>query len=144
MGHSRRAIAFLCLSGVLLSGCGGDPLGRHAISGTVTLDGAPVENGTISFQPVDQGTTSSGTAFTGGTYSLSQENGLPVGKYLVTINAPKPGTGGTPSPDALPGDPLPPPQELIPPEWNVKSDQTIEVKEGGPFEFNFEIVTKRR
>jgi len=142
MGMSCRAVALLCVSGSLLSGCGGDSLGRHAISGNVTLDGAPVENGNIAFQPVDQGVTSSGTAFTGGKYALTDEQGLPAGKYLVTVSAPKPGTGGTVPEGAMPGDPVPPPQELIPPEWNVKSAQTIEVKESGPFEFNFEIVTK--
>jgi len=144
MARCGRARVWLCSSVLLLGGCGNDPLGRHPISGTVTLDGAPVENGSINFQPVDQGVTSSGTAFTGGKYSLSREQGLPVGKYLVTINAPKPGTGATPPEGAMPGEPLPPPEELIPPEWNVKSTQTIEVKEGGPFEFNFEITTKKK
>jgi len=123
-----------------LVGCGGDSLGRHAISGTVKLAAAPLENGMISFTPVDQGTTSSGGKITAGAYKLAADAGLPPGKYKVTINAPKPGTGGELPEGAMPGDPLPPAEEMVPSEWNVNSTQTIEVKEGGPFEFNFEIA----
>jgi hypothetical protein len=117
-------------------------LGRHAISGTVTFNGAPVDNGTINFQPMDQGPTSSGATFTGGKYELPEDKGLPAGRYLVSISAPKPGTGSTPPEGAMPGDPVTPPTELIPPEWNAKSEQTIEVKPEGPFEFNFDVVAK--
>jgi hypothetical protein len=141
MRHLCSLISFLSFA--VLSGCGGDSLGRHAISGTVSLNGAPVERGSISFMPMDQGVTSSGAAFTDGSYSIPEQDGLPVGKYRVTINAPKPGTGKAAAEGAMPGDPLPPAEELIPPEWNVKSNETIEVKEGGPFEFNFDIKTKK-
>src|SRR3954471_10783533 len=43
-----------------LGGCGGDPLGRHAISGTVTFNGAPLEKGNVSFTPTEKSATSSG------------------------------------------------------------------------------------
>lgn len=127
---------------IVLGGCGSDPLGRHAVSGSVTLDGAPVDNGNISFQPIEGGTTSAGGPVTAGKYSISAEGGLAVGKYRVSINAPKPGTGGQPVEGAMPGDELPLAEELIPPEWNLNSQQTIEVKSGGPYEFNFDIKTK--
>jgi hypothetical protein len=127
----------------LLCGCGeSDPLGRHAISGSVSLDGAPVEKGNISFHPTEKGVTSSGAVINAGKYSIAREKGLPVGEYRVTINAPKPGTGGQVAAEALPGDPVPPPQELIPPEWNVNSEQFIEVTDKGPFEFKFEVKSK--
>jgi hypothetical protein len=60
----------------------------------------------------------------------------------VTINAPVPGTGGTAQTSAPPGEPVPPPQEMIPPEWNEKSEQTVEVTDKGPNKFDFKIEKK--
>jgi hypothetical protein len=141
MIRRRLVLASVCFVCVL-SGCGSDPLGRHAISGSVTLDGAPVDNGSITFQPTEQATTSSGAMIKGGKYSIARDQGLPVGKYRVAISAPKPGTGGDVPPGEMPGE-TPPAVEMIPPEWNVNSNQTIEVKADGPFEFNFEVVSKK-
>jgi hypothetical protein len=144
MGRCRFAIIFSCLSLLaMICGCGeSDPLGRKAISGSVKLNGAPIENGNIGFQPTEQGTTSSGTVIAAGKYSIPREKGLPVGKYRVTINAPKPGTGTAAPKDVMPGDPLPVSQEMIPPEWNTNSDQFIEVKSSGPFVFDFDVKPK--
>ena len=138
-----KVISFsLCVIGSLC-GCGDrDPLGRKAISGTVEVDGKPVEQGSVSFEPV-QGTTSSGGPIVAGKFSIERSMGLPIGKYRVVINAPVPGTGGKVDPTALPGDPVAIPEELIPPEWNLKSDQFIEVKAEGPFEYHFDIKTKK-
>ena len=100
------------------------------------------QKGSIGFQPVDKSVTSGGDAITNGKYSIPRETGLPVGKYRVTINAPKPGTGGDVAAAALPGEAVPVPQELIPPEWNAKSEQFIEVTEKGPYVFNFDVKSK--
>jgi hypothetical protein len=140
-----RCAAILAASLPLLiaSGCGeSDPLGRKAISGTVSLNGAPVEKGNISFQPVDKSATSGGAVIEAGKYSIPRQTGLPVGKYRVTINAPKPGTGKETDKNAMPGEPLPPPQELIPPEWNVNSNEFIEVTDKGPYVYNFDVKPK--
>jgi hypothetical protein len=130
---------------LLLGGCGGDPLGRYAISGSVSVDGTPLAKGNISFQPTENQPTSSGAVVVGGRFSIPRDSGLVVGKYRVVVNAAVPGTEGKAVPaDAQPGDPPPPAQELIPPEWNVASQHTIEVKREGPFDFPFEIATKSR
>jgi len=127
----------------LLSGCGGNPLGRYAISGSVNVDGAPLEKGNISFQPTESQPTSSGAVVAGGKFSIPRDSGLVAGKYRVVVNAAVPGTAGKAIPaDAQPGDPPPPAKELIPPDWNVSSQHTIEVKREGPFVFPFEIGTK--
>ena len=144
MGVCRIALASLSLIGLgLLGGCGGNPLGRNPISGTVKVDGVPLEKGTISFQPLEDGQTSSGAVISGGNYAIPRDKGLPAGSYRVSINAAAPG-GSRPAlaADAVPGDGPPPPKEMIPPEWNESSTQTIEVKKGGPFIFPFEIATK--
>jgi hypothetical protein len=142
MSFCRAALWLACLT--LLGGicgCGeSDPLGRHAISGSVNVNGAPLENGNIGFQPADTGATSSGAVIAAGKYSIPRQKGLAAGKYRVTVNAPVPGTGGTAP--AMPGDAVPPPQELIADEWNTKSEQFIEVKDAGPFVFDFNVKAK--
>ncbi len=127
----------------ILSGCGGgDSLGRQAISGAVKLNGTPVQQGSISFEPAAQGTTSSGALIKDGKYSIPRDQGLPVGKYRVVINATAPGSGeGLPA-DGLPGDPIPEAEELIPPDWNVESANFIEVKQETGV-FNFDVTTKK-
>jgi hypothetical protein len=140
----RRGLFALLLMATCgwLWGCSRDPLGRHAISGSVTLDGAPLEKGNISFQPTDQQPTASGAVVERGKFSIPRAKGLAAGKYRVVVNASAVAVGGkVPTADAMPGDPPPPPLERIPPSWNVASRQTIEVKREGPFEFPFDIST---
>ena len=128
-----------------LAGCGAkDPLGRKAISGSVTLNGSPVAQGNIMFEPVGTAAvTSSGSVITAGKFAIEQEFGLPPGKFVVRINVPKPGTGGTFDANTLPGVMLEPPEEMAPPDWNTNSKQSIEVKPDGPFEYNFDIKAKK-
>jgi hypothetical protein len=128
---------------VLFSGCGGGAAGLYGISGTVKVDGAPLEKGNISFEATESQPTSSGAVISGGNFTIPREHGLPEGKYRVVVNAPTPGTGGGKvAADTPPGEGPPPPKELIPPDWNESSSHTIEVKKGGPFTFSFEIATK--
>jgi hypothetical protein len=134
------ASAFWALTFVI--GCSGDPLGKHAISGSIKVDGVPLESGDVAFQPMDGQATSSGAVVKAGRYTLPRDSGLVVGKYRVAVHAGVPGTGGQPAADALPGDIPPPPKELIPKEWNVASEHSVEVKKGGPFVFDFDIATK--
>ena len=128
---------------VVLGGCSDDPLGRRAISGTVKVDGTALANGDISFQPVEGQATSAGDRITEGKFSVPRDKGLAPGKYRVEVHAPTPGTGAQIDESALPGDIPAPPKELIPPEWNTASTQTIDVRKQGPFVFDFDIPTKK-
>ena len=128
---------------LLGSGCGADPLGRQPIRGTVSFNGAPLENGTINFSPVDSAKTATGGPIEAGQFAFDSEQGLAAGMYRVTINASKPGTGQVANENTLPGDPLPVPEELIPPEWNTDSNEIIEVEDTGLQEFNFDIKSPR-
>jgi len=70
-------------------GCSDDGLGkRYAVSGTVTYKEKPVEQGTITFEPVDdKGRIAAGT-ITNGRYSLTTlqaDDGALPGKYRVTV-----------------------------------------------------------
>lgn len=125
-------------------GCGSDDgLGRRAVSGSVTLDGSPLEDGSIAFQPVEKSKTPSGALISKGKYSIAREQGLPPGKYRVEINAIKPGTGMTLPEGKFPGEEVGiPQQEMIPASWNSKSKQFIEISESGSTEFKHEISSK--
>ncbi len=133
--------AWAILAGAV--GCGpANPLGRIAISGKVTLDGQPLDKGAIELHPIEGG-VQSGDLISGGSYSMSVQQGPTAGKYRVVIYD----TYETPPlpPGHMPGDDIPPaPKPKVPPAWNSKSKQTIEVKKEGPFKFDFAIETKRK
>src|SRR5437868_15173667 len=70
----------------LIAGCGpANPLGRKALSGTVTLDGKPLERGAIEFHPLEEGGVQSGALISGGHYSIPAHQGATPGKYRVAI-----------------------------------------------------------
>src|SRR5262245_56431833 len=106
-----------------VSGCGsGDELPRQEVTGTVTLNGKPLESGSIQFQPEEaagQGVAVSGGALiSNGQYRIKRAEGLTPGSYKVLIFS----HGDTPVDEAAPpGEPLPAgrrvPAELIPPEY---------------------------
>jgi hypothetical protein len=128
----------------LLAGCGAEnPLGRKALTGNVTLDGAPLEQGNIEFHPLSEGGTQSGGAISGGSYSIPAHQGATPGEYRVSIIDFVP-TPPLP-PGHMPGDDLPPsPKPKVPPAWNSKSQKKIEVTKDGPFNFDFAIETKAK
>lgn len=65
----RFAVALLCLGqAALLPGCGG-PKTTTTVGGTIALDGLPLDNGAISFYPVD-----------GGVVTAAQSAGATIGK----------------------------------------------------------------
>ena len=128
----------------LLLGCGPEnPLGRKAVSGKVTLDGAPLGQGNIELHPMFQGGVQSGGVITNGSYAIPAHEGVIPGKYRVSIIDFVP-TPPLP-PGHMPGDVLPPsPPPKVPAEWNGKSQKTIEVTKEGPFTFDFDIETKKK
>jgi len=73
-------------SAVLSSGCGRGN-NRQSLEGVVTMDGKPLAEATISFQPAPGNTGgSSGAATDGeGRFSIPHDKGLVPGKYIVTI-----------------------------------------------------------
>lgn len=87
-----RRFAALAVAGCLLvlSGCGGTESEAATASGTITLDGQPVEAGVITFVPVEG--TQSGIARIGqaGKWNAKvskSKMGLPPGRYKVTIES---------------------------------------------------------
>lgn len=81
----------------IVAGCGrGVPVdgfkgARGQVSGTITLDGEPLQKGCqVIFMADKGGYTASGVVQNNGLYSLSYRggNGLPTGGYLVQLTAP--------------------------------------------------------
>jgi hypothetical protein len=90
-----RLFALPCSMGVLalisLVGCGGNPAGYPAtapVTGTVTLDGVPLEGASITFSPA-RGRSSSGTTDAEGKYELNYTGaiqGAMLGTHRVMIS----------------------------------------------------------
>lgn len=120
----RRTIApVLCFAFVLsLVGCeGSDSLGRRALTGQVTLDGAPIKQGSIRFESeAGAGAVlATGAPIVDGAYALPREGGLADGKYKVFVTASEPDTR---SADEIMNNPGPPAKELVPAKYNVNSE----------------------
>ena len=130
-----------CLA--LSAGCGpGNPLGREALSGTVTLDGQPLASGNIEFTPLAPGGVSSGETISGGRYEIEAVRGLPPGEYRVRIYSSEKSTAPpTPEEAALPALHRPG-VERIAPRFNTASQLKAEVTGAGPNRFDFQVSSK--
>jgi hypothetical protein len=124
-------------------GCSGsDGLNRKAITGKVTVDGAPIPNGAIGFEPIGGSGIGSGAPIVKGEYRIETKDGLPPGKYRVTLQGDD-GTKFGVSEGKMPGDEeMPAIKQLVPPDWNKGGEHNIEVKDSGPYEFNFDVKSK--
>jgi hypothetical protein len=123
----RRWFLFLTL---LAFGCGG---GDAAVQGTVTLDGAPVESGFVSFIPADKAPAgpTGRASIVKGHYTIPSSGQLKPGLYRVEVQAPRK-TGkkiaaGSPAP---PGTMVDEEVEAVPEKYNKKSTLQKEVKAG--------------
>ena len=92
---------------VIAIGCG--PKSESTVSGNVTVDGTPLDHGTIMFVPVSGGKGMGATAQIqgDGSYSIriGSLKGLPAGSYKVKVSARAPSIpsrgGGPPAPGKL-------------------------------------------
>ena len=95
---------------VCLSGCGGT-YDAH-VTGTVTLNSAPLSLGTIKFTPQQSGPSGYGLIQSDGSYEVmtGRESGLPSGDYVVTVVANEPSrANANPSMPPSPGKAITPP-----------------------------------
>jgi hypothetical protein len=122
----------------VLAGCGaaedgGEPA-RQTVSGTVTFDGKPLDEGRIRFQ---NGKASAEGAITDGSYTIPESEGPLPGSYTVYI------VSGHEAPGLkdgeLPGVPQPAPPEKIPPQYNSMSTLTAQVEADGDSAIDFDL-----
>lgn len=137
----RRAsvLGLLTLLAAAPAGCSDRYGGRQAVRGEVTLQGQPLKEGVIAFEPLDGQDTQSGAPVVNGAYAVPRESGLKPGKYLVKLTS---GDGKTPH-DEEAGGPGGSANivsfDLIPDDWNVRSTQKVEVKKDGENKFDFHV-----
>jgi hypothetical protein len=90
----RRCLALGAIAAALMLaglGCGSGATKLYKVSGKVTLDGKPVSEATVEFEPLDPAggqKPASGRTGSDGTFSLSTNtsgDGAVAGKYKVTI-----------------------------------------------------------
>ena len=139
IAYWHRASLALMVGASLLSvgGCGVDnPLGRLAVSGSVTLDGEALESGTVQFSPRDPAGVGTGAPIEAGRYTIAIEHGLPPGDYDVRITSPD--TAAAP---AGPPGPLGPPavEDRIPPRYNTETELSITVAPDSDGVFDFPL-----
>jgi hypothetical protein len=133
----RQAVALPTLAVLVLIGCG-PRSDRLAVSGNVSLDGAPLDSGSIRFSSVGgEKLVSSGAVIKEGAYHVPQEKGLLAGTYHVEITSPD--TKAPPIKDTASGMLAAP--ERIPASYNVDSKRSIEVTSDGDNAFDFNIST---
>ena len=148
----RLSHLMLCALIVVASGCGGGGPKYAPVSGVVTLDGKPFNDGVVVFLPKatsenpNPGRSSAGETDAQGHFVLKTDdlkNGAVIGKHLVKISTRgpvmqfDPATG---SPDSAPPNVK---RDLIPAEWNTMSEKEFEVPPGGTDKANFDIVRKK-
>ena len=124
----------------VVSGCGGPPPGPDlgTVTGTVTLDGKPLADASITFTPAN-GRPSVGTTDASGKYTLSytiQKPGAMLGKHKVTITTQKPASGGEGDEPAVRGR-----EELLPAKYHAESELTADVQ-AGPNTIDFALESK--
>lgn len=131
-----RLLNGLSLSALIIcltAGCGGggNP-DLHGVKGTVTLDGQPLETGTVAFDP-EMGTTgpNSGGEIINGSYEIPAASGLKLGSYEVTIRSFRKTGRQIPA-----GEPAPPDAmvdevaQFIPKKYNAPTTLRAEIKAG--------------
>jgi hypothetical protein len=154
LGH-RKLVSALMLPQLALAtavlvaaGCGasGGHGSRAPISGSVTVDGQPLERGYLVFEPKGGQATQSGGIISAGRFSVPAEKGADPGAYSVAIFA----EAKRPTTTAEPGTPEYEQaivadkggQLVIPEKYNVKTELTAEVKSGAENTFVFDVSTK--
>lgn len=108
---------------VLGGGCGGD--GRVKVGGTVTLNGVPIENGTINFRSFDGGRPTAGSWIKGGRYRVS----LAPGKMRVEIQGYRQVGQEHAVANDLSSPIVPKLDPIVPARYNTQTTLEIDVKE---------------
>jgi hypothetical protein len=131
----RWTIGLACL---LALGCGSRKFAP--VSGKVTLNGKPLPNATVAFNPIpregssEAGPSSIGTTNDKGEFTLRVDLhrwGAVVGKHRVAISAMSRKNGDGDARGAV--------VNTVPGRYNAKSKLTFEVPSGGTDQANFEL-----
>src|SRR5262245_29416768 len=127
----RLSVVVCCA--LFMTACNGGK-SKNTVSGTVELDGAPLSEGQITFQPKADGPHPGGGAISGGRYSVELENG----SYKVIITATKTVPLG-PGEASASGEKTKL-VSIVSPRYNEKTELTAEVS--GSTSKDFKLTSK--
>jgi hypothetical protein len=115
-------------------GCGPSD-GLVDVTGTVKVDGQPLEKGAISFEPVDGKSQTAGGTISSGTFKAR----VPPGKMKVKISAEKV-VGKRKAYDTPDSPEVPIVDEALPKRYNAATELVSEVKPAA--KLDFDLTTK--
>jgi hypothetical protein len=114
---------------VLALGCGAGTPPTYKVTGTVTFDGQPVEDGEILFLPVEKELGPDAGRIRNGAYELRAK----AGRKRVEIRAARPVPGQT--------NPMGPVYaDYIPQQYNARSTLAADVQPDGPNRFDYKLI----
>jgi len=138
------ALAVCCL---VICGCGSEQIETAEVSGVVTLDGKPLEQGTVTFTP-SAGRGATGQIATDGRFTLStydNGDGAIVGTHKIAVICSEEIAGRQSNSESLDAGLMPAPQRsLIPAKYTNDSTSglTFEVKAGQENEAVLNLASK--
>lgn len=121
------------VAGLLVAtlGCTGEAGPRkYDVTGTVTLNGQPLAEGSVRFQPTVPGGRPEGASIEEGRFTLQAAEGA----YQVVISASRPVESKRPMKDMGPSY-----VEAIPARYNTATTLSADVKPAGPNVFTFAL-----
>lgn len=136
---STRLLLCIILLSTLL-GCGRSE--RMSIGGTVTLDGQPLKEGSIRFGPLP-GTTgpTAGAEIVNGKFAIRPSGGPFAGGFRVQITAV--GATGRKVFDPRSNATIDEYTQILPAQYNSRSQLHAEVTAGGPNRFDFALTSDK-
>jgi hypothetical protein len=142
LGHRLASPLFL----LALVGCTDstnvvDTLPRKAVNGTVALDGQPLPEGSIQFDPVERnpGTTIAVAGIKDGKFAIERTLGPVPGNYKISISS-RPAVKIGPNEEPGPAPKMDP--EKVPAQFNTKSTLTKNVTDESVNTINFELKSR--
>lgn len=110
-----------------------------SVRGSVSLDGTPLERGTVKYASTSDGPSAYGQVDSSGNYRLKtgREKGLPPGEYSVTVVAREAVT------DWNGEGPPPPGKAIVPPWYRTPQHSSLKFNVGpGDNEINLELKSE--
>ena len=150
MKNATRNLIAMALLGVPVAGCSfGEPT-RYAVTGTVTMDGAPAPFVVVSFRSPEANSRGGGSGPTDATGKFTigetgKASGLPAGEYKVTFSQTlvngKPTLAGS---GGKPGEKVKTEKEAVPDDYRDPEKTPITATIGsGTNDFTFDIKVKK-